>query len=218
MLLGFHNRGYYHHAYAMNQYLAAKGYVVLSVNYRSGVGYGLHFREAEDYGAEGGTEVRDVIGAALYLRSRPEADPARVGLWGGSYGGYLTAQGLVHAPELFAAGVDIHGAHDWNEGIQNFRPDYEPENLPQVAERAFRASPMARLESWEDPVLLIHGDDDRNVRFTETVNLARELTMRGVEVETLIFPDEVHGFLLHRNWLQAYAATAGFFDRHLARW
>ncbi len=215
MLLGFHNRGYYHNAYAFNQYMASKGYVVLAVNYRSGVGYGLDFREAEDYGADGASEVRDVIGAALYLRSRDDVDPERIGSWGGSYGGYLTAQALVHAPELFAAGVDLHGVHDWNVGIGNFRPDYEPENMPELAQRAFESSPMALVERWEDPVLLIHGDDDRNVRFSETVDLARELTLRGVPHDVLVFPDEVHGFLLHRNWLAAYRSAAEWFDRYL---
>jgi dipeptidyl aminopeptidase/acylaminoacyl peptidase len=215
MLLGFHNRGYYHNAYAFNQYLASLGYVVLAVNYRSGVGYGLDFREAKDYGADGASEVRDVIGAALYLRARGDVDPDALGLWGGSYGGYLTAQGLVHAPELFAAGVDLHGVHDWNVGIQNFRPDYEPENQPELAARAYASSPMSRLDRWEDPVLLIHGDDDRNVRFSETVDLARALRQQGVPHEVLVFPDEVHGFLLHRNWLRAYGAAAEHFDRWL---
>lgn len=215
MLLGFHNRGYYHNAYAFNQYMASQGYVVLAVNYRSGVGYGLDFREAPDYGADGASEVRDVIGAALFLRSRADVDATRIGLWGGSYGGFLTAQGLVHAPELFAAGVDLHGVHDWNVGIQNFRPDYEPENHPELARRAFESSPMSLIDRWEDPVLLIHGDDDRNVRFSETVDLARELRIRGVPHEVLVFPDEVHGFLLHRNWLAAYRAAEAHFERWL---
>lgn len=215
MLLGFHNRGYYHNAYAFNQYLAALGYVVLAVNYRSGVGYGLDFREAEDYGADGASEVRDVIGAALFLRARDDVDPEALGLWGGSYGGYLTAQGLVHAPELFAAGVDLHGVHDWNVGIQNFQPDYEPENQPELSARAYASSPMSRVDRWEDPVLLIHGDDDRNVRFSETVDLARKLQLQGVPHDVLVFPDEVHGFLLHRNWLRAYGAAAEHFDRWL---
>ncbi|NNF39326.1 MAG: S9 family peptidase, partial [Gemmatimonadetes bacterium] len=215
MLLGFHNRGYYHNAYAFNQYMANRGYVVLAVNYRSGVGYGLDFREADDYGADGASEVRDVIGSALYLRGRADVDPDRIGLWGGSYGGYLTAQGLVHAPELFAAGVDVHGVHDWNVGIGNFRPDYEPENHPDLAQRAFESSPLSLVDRWEDPVLLIHGDDDRNVRFAETVTLARELTLRGVPHDLLVFPDEVHGFLLHRNWLAAFGAAEAHFDRWL---
>ena len=215
MLLGFHNRGYYHNAYAFNQYLASLGYVVLAVNYRSGIGYGLDFRETTDYGADGASEVRDVIGAALFLRARDDVDPDALGLWGGSYGGYLTAQGLVHAPELFAAGVDLHGVHDWNVGIQNFRPDYEPENHPELSARAYASSPMSRVDRWEDPVLLIHGDDDRNVRFSETVDLARALTLQGVPHDVLVFPDEVHGFLLHRNWLRAFHAAAEHFDRWL---
>ena len=213
MLLGFHNRGYYHNAYAMNQYLAARGYMVLSVNYRSGVGYGLDFREADGYGATGASEVRDVIGAALYLNQRNDVDPARIGLWGGSYGGYLTAHGLAQAPELFAAGVDFHGVHDWNEGIHNFVPSYEPENVPEFSERAFESSPLFHIDNWKDPVLLIHGDDDRNVKFSETATLARELTLRDVPHEVVIFPDEVHGFLMHRSWLEAFRATAEWFDR-----
>src|SRR5205814_8894338 len=114
MLLGWHYMGYYSNAYAMNQYLASRGYVVLSVNYRSGIGYGMEFREALNYGASGASEFNDVEGAGLYLRTRADVDPARIGLWGGSYGGYLTALGLARASNLFAAGVDFHGVHDWS--------------------------------------------------------------------------------------------------------
>ena len=74
---------------------------------------------------------------------------------------------------------------------------------------------MAYLDGWRSPVLLIHGDDDRNVPFSETVDIVGSLRKRGVHFEQLIFPDEVHGFLLHRNWLAAYQATADFFDRYL---
>lgn len=125
MLLGWHYGGYYHNAYALNQYLASQGYVVLSVNYRSGIGYGMEFREALNYGATGASEFNDVLGAGLYLRGRNDVDPQRIGLWGGSYGGYLTALGLARASDLFAAGVDLHGVHDWNVVIKNFVPSYE---------------------------------------------------------------------------------------------
>src|SRR5207245_809761 len=84
MLLGWHYMGYYSNAYAMNQYLASRGYVVLSVNYRSGIGYGMEFREALNYGATGASEFNDVEGAGLYLRSQPDVDPKRIGVWGGS--------------------------------------------------------------------------------------------------------------------------------------
>jgi dipeptidyl aminopeptidase/acylaminoacyl peptidase len=215
MLLGFHYRGYYHNAYALNQYLASQGYVVLSVNYRSGIGYGLSFREALNYGARGASEFNDVLGAGLYLQHRPDVDPDRIGLWGGSYGGYLTALGLARASDLFAAGVDIHGVHDWNVVIENFVPSYDPAARAEAARLARQSSPMAYLDGWRSPVLLIHGDDDRNVPFSETVDLVEQLRKRDVPFEQLVFPDEVHGFLLHENWLRAYRAAADFFDRTL---
>ncbi len=216
MLLGWHYMYYYHNSYAMNQYLASRGYVVLSVNYRSGIGYGLDFREALDYGANGASEFRDVVGAGLYLRGRDDVDPDRIALWGGSYGGYLTALGLARASDLFAAGVDVHGVHDWNVVIRNFVPSYQSEKRAEAARRAFESSPMASISSWRSPVLLIHGDDDRNVPFSESVDLAEALAREGVEYEELVFPDDVHDFLLHENWLAAFEASFDFLERKLA--
>jgi dipeptidyl aminopeptidase/acylaminoacyl peptidase len=215
MLLGWHYMYYYHNAYAENQYLASKGYVVLSVNYRSGIGYGMAFREALHYGADGASEYNDEVGAGLYLRSRSDVNPDRIGLWGGSYGGYLTALGLARSSDLFKAGVDFHGVHDWNVVIKNFAPTYDSTRVGAVARTAFRASPMAAIDTWRSPVLLIQGDDDRNVPFSESVDMAEALRARGVHVEQLVFPDEVHDFLLYRDWVRAYAATAEFLDREL---
>jgi dipeptidyl aminopeptidase/acylaminoacyl peptidase len=217
MLLGFHYMDYYHYTYAMNQYLASRGYVVLSVNYRSGIGYGLEFREALGYGPTGASEMADVAGAGLYLKARADVDPAAIGLWGGSYGGYLTALGLARASDLFAAGVDIHGCHDWNVVIKNFVPSYEPLAEPEVARRAFESSPLASVKSWRSPVLLVHADDDRNVPFSETVTLAEALRKQGVAFETLVYPDDVHDFLLHARWREIFERSADFFDRHLKR-
>ena len=215
MLTTWHYNYYYRNAYAMNQWLASQGYIVLSVNYRSGIGYGLEFREALNYGASGGAEFNDVMGAGLYLKSRTDVDPARIGLWGGSYGGYLTAMGLSRASDLFAAGVDFHGVHDWNQGIRTFVPDYSVQDDPDFSRRAFGASPLSTVDTWKSPVLLIHGDDDRNVSFIESINLIVELRKRKVEVEQLVLPDEVHDFLRHQNWVRGYKATADFFNRRL---
>jgi len=217
MLLGWHYMYYYRNSYAFNQYLASRGYVVLSVNYRSGIGYGMEFREAIDYGATGASEYRDVQGAGVYLRSRPDVDPARIALWGGSYGGYLTALGLARASDLFAAGVDFHGVHDWNDVIRNFEPSYDPVKSTDIARLAFDSSPLASVATWRSPVLLIHGDDDRNVPFTESVAMAEALRRRGVEVEQLVFPDEVHDFLRHASWVRAYETASEFLDRRLKR-
>jgi dipeptidyl aminopeptidase/acylaminoacyl peptidase len=215
MLLGWHYNYYYHNGYAMNQYLASRGYVVLSVNYRSGIGYGMEFREALHYGPAGGSEFSDIIGAGLYLKSRPDVSPEKIGLWGGSYGGYLTAMGLSRASDLFAAGVDFHGVHDWSTLRRANNPSPNPEEKSDDARTAFESSPMSSVDTWRSPVLLIHGDDDRNVAFSQTVTLVEALRKRGVDVEQLIFPDEIHDFLLHRSWVEAYRATADFFDRKL---
>jgi dipeptidyl aminopeptidase/acylaminoacyl peptidase len=215
MLLGWHYMYYYRNAYAMNQYLANHGYIVMSVNYRSGIGYGMEFREALNYGATGGSEFNDVMGAGIYMRNRPDVDAKRIGLWGGSYGGYLTAMGLSRASDLFAAGVDMHGVHDWNIVVRNFVPAYDPLAKPEAARLAFESSPLSSIKTWRSPVLLIHGDDDRNVPFSETVHLVEALRNQGVEFEQLIFPDEIHDFLRHEDWLRAYRASADFLDRHL---
>jgi dipeptidyl aminopeptidase/acylaminoacyl peptidase len=215
MLLGWHYMFYYNQAYGFNQYLASQGYVVLSVNYRSGIGYGLDFREALNYGATGGSEFNDVIGAGLYLRSRQDVIPDKIGLWGGSYGGYLTALGLARASNLFAAGVDLHGVHEWNQEIQNFVPAYDPQKRQDLARVAFESSPLAFVDTWKSPVLLIHGDDDRNVNFRQTLMLVEALRKRNVPFEELVFPDEIHDLLLHQDWLTAYHAADEFLGRHL---
>jgi len=215
MLLGWHYMDYYSNAYGMNQYLAERGFIVLVVNYRSGIGYGLDFREALNYGATGASEYYDVQGAALYLRSRPDVDPKRIGCWGGSYGGYLTALALARSSDLYAAGADFHGVHDWNIEMQNWVPSYNPVAHPDYARIAYDSSPIASVSSWRSPVLLVHGDDDRNVPFSETVELAGALRKQGVEFQELIFPDEIHTFLLHKSWLAGYQAAADFLSAHL---
>jgi dipeptidyl aminopeptidase/acylaminoacyl peptidase len=210
MLLGWHYMYYYANSYAMNEYLASRGYVVLSVNYRSGIGYGRAFREAPGRAGRGATEYKDIVAAGKYLQGRADVDPSRVGLWGGSYGGFLTAMGLARNSDIFAAGVDFHGVHDWPTD------NWDGKNIPQeLTKLAHESSPVTSVETWKSPVLFIHGDDDRNVYFTQTVDLVARLRARGVVIEQLVFPDDVHDFLLHRNWLAGYRATGDFFDRHL---
>jgi len=210
MLLGWHYMYYYSNCYGMNQYLASRGYVVLAVNYRSGIGYGRAFREAPGRAGRGASEYQDVVAAGKYLQARADVDPARVGLWGGSYGGYLTALGLARNSDIFAAGVDLHGVHDWPTD------NWDGKNIsPELTKLAHDSSPVSSVDKWKSPVLFIHGDDDRNVYFTQTVDLVARLRQRNVHVEQLIFPDEIHDFLLHRSWLKAYGAAAEFFDRTL---
>ncbi|MFC1545642.1 prolyl oligopeptidase family serine peptidase [Gemmatimonadota bacterium] len=220
MLLGWHNRGYYHNAYGFNQYLAACGYVVLSVNYRSGIGYGVGFREPAEYGYLGASEYQDIVAAGHYLQDLDNVDPDRIGLWGGSYGGYLTALGLARDSDLFKAGVDLHGVHNWADQLEWWgRGDGGGAGQSVADQRmriAFESSPVAAIDSWRSPVLIVHADDDRNVPFEASIDLVRRLRRKGdVIFEELYFVDDVHGFLLHRNWLEVYRRATAFFGRYL---
>jgi dipeptidyl aminopeptidase/acylaminoacyl peptidase len=215
MMLGFHYMDYYHNAYAMNQFLASQGYVVLSVNYRLGIMYGRAFREAPNASWRGAAEYKDIVAAAKFLRTLPTVDAKKLGLWGGSYGGYLTALGLARNSDVFAAGVDFHGVHDWSVFFPS-EPNHPPAPDVKEAEKlAFESSPNASVSTWKSPVLLIHGDDDRNVPFEQTVDLVQRLRENHVRFEELIFPDEVHGFLMWKNWIRAYSAANDFFGRTL---
>ncbi len=201
MLLGWHYKQYYSNTYAFHQYLANRGFVVLSVNFRGGIGYGRSFRMASGTGRRGASEYADVLLAGRYLRDRPEVDPERVGVWGGSWGGYLAAMALARNSDIFAAGVDLNGVHAWNPS--------------DPSSQAFQSSPANFIETWESPIFLSHGDDDRNVSFSQTVGLAQALRAKGVHVELQIFPDETHEYLLHERVLAFYGAAADFFDRFL---
>ena len=221
MMLGFHSMGYYHNAYAMNQYLASRGYAVLSVNYRLGVMYGRAFREAPNGIWRGAAEYKDVVAAGRYLQSLPQVDREKIGLWGGSYGGFLTAMGLARNSDLFKAGVDFHGVHDWSVFLTE-RPYFgnlalRPPDADAAVKVAWESSPDAYVGTWKSPVLLIHGDDDRNVPFSQTVDLVQRLRAQHVSFEQLILPDEIHGFLRWKDWIRAYGASAEFFDRTLKR-
>jgi dipeptidyl aminopeptidase/acylaminoacyl peptidase len=215
MVLGFHYMDYYHYAYAMNEYLASQGYVVLSVNYRLGIMYGRAFREPANACWRGASEYKDVLAGAKYLRTLSIVDAKRIGLWGGSYGGFLTALGLARNSDLFAAGVDMHGVHDWSVFLPRWENHPEDPDAKEAAKLAFESSPDASIATWKSPVLLIQGDDDRNVPFGQTVDLAQRLREAHVRFEELVFPDEIHGFLMWKSWIKAYTATAEFFDRML---
>ena len=219
MMLGWSYMDYYSNAYAMNQYLAAHGFTVLSVNYRLGIGYGWDFQHAEHGGPTGSSEYQDVAAGGRFLQATPGVDPARIGIWGGSYGGLLTALGLARNSDLFKAGVDFHGVHDWSRSVARQvgpRLDrYEKGDVAEAMAVAFKASPVADVATWTSPVLLIHGDDDRNVHFAETVDLARRLEAKGVDFEELVIPDDIHGFLRYASWLKADTATVEYLTRKL---
>ncbi len=211
MLLGWHRMDAYSYMYAMNQYLASRGYVVLSVNYRGGIGYGLNFRRPPDFGPAGSSEANDIQGAGLYLRTRADVDPGKLGVWGASYGGLMTALALARFSDLYAAGVDYAGVHDWRAML--FPPPTDTTVAP--ARMAWQSSAMASIKDWRSPVLVIQADDDRNVPYAQAPELIEGLRAHGIDFEQMIIPNEVHDLLLYRSWVRVLNAAAEYFDRHL---
>jgi dipeptidyl aminopeptidase/acylaminoacyl peptidase len=144
-------------------------------------------------------------------------DPKRIGIWGGSYGGYLTALALARNSDIFKAGVDLHGVHDWSFDLAEWfaadKPRFEEGDRKQAMKTAWRSSPDSAVKSWRSPVLLIQGDDDRNVHFHEMVDLVNRLEQQHVRYEQLVLPNEIHGFLRYQSWLRADTATADYFQR-----
>ena len=202
MLLGYHYRHFYHMAYGVNQWLASQGYIVMSVNYRSGVGYGRSFRNAPNRGGQGNAEYQDVLAAGKWLAARPDVDPKRVGIWGLSYGGVLTAQALARNSDIFAAGVDLAGVHLWGSSL-------DPDDV------SYQSSAIGAIDGWKSPVLLVHGDDDRNVAFQQTTGLVQLLRARDVTYELIVFPDDVHDSLLYSRWIYTFKRMDEFLKKFL---
>ncbi len=203
MLPAYHYMQFYHWSYGINQWLASQGYIVLSVNYRLGVGYGRSFREAgQKGGRNGNAEYQDVLAGGRYLQSRPDVDAQRVGIWGLSYGGLLTAQALARNSDVFAAGVDMAGVHLWGSSLD-------------TAAVAYKSSPISAVANWKSPVLLVQGDDDRNVAFSQTVGLVQLLRAHNVYHELIVIPDDTHESLLHARWLYTWNRMGEFLKKYL---
>ena len=208
MLPGFHYMEAYTNLYESNQYFANHGFVVLSINYRSGIMYGHAFREAKNFGWRGASEYQDVLAGARFLQGRSDVDRNRLGIYGLSYGGYLTALGLARNSDIFKAGVDYAGVHNW---ATTFDGDFGHRVGDDAARKvAYDASPIASLDRWRSPVFLSQGDDDRNVWFSQGVDLATRLRDRGIEVQTLVFPNETHENQVWAHMVQLYDAAAAF--------
>ncbi len=215
MLLGWHYGDYYSNTYAINQYLAEAGFVVLSVNFRLGIGYGYEFHKPARTYWQGAEEYLDVKAAGEFLQKLPQVDPNRIGIYGGSYGGYLTALALGKDSELFKVGVDIHGVHDLSgrfelpEGYEK-APDYE-----EAVKTAWYSSPLAYLDQWKSPVLFIHGDDDRNVQVAHTTDIIRRFEEKKKPYDYLMIPDDSHHWMKFGNLVKVNAATVDYLKKHL---
>jgi dipeptidyl aminopeptidase/acylaminoacyl peptidase len=221
MLLGWHYSSYYSNAYAVNQYLASCGFVVLSVNYRLGIGYGYKFHRPADGGSRGASEYQDILAAQRWLAEQEFVDPSRIGIYGGSYGGYLTAMALGRNSDLFAAGVDISGLHDWTS--RRGRPVDQRTRYEQAPDEeaalklAWESSPVADVKGWKSPGLIIHADDDRNVEYSQSTDLVQRLSKLKAPFETLTIVDDTHHFMLFRNQLKVNEATTEFLKKTLMK-
>lgn len=202
MMPAYHYMQFYHWAYGINQWFANQGYIVMSINYRLGIGYGHSFQRAAKAGAEGNSEYKDVIAGGKYLQTRPDVDPNRVGIWGLSYGGLLTSEALARNSDVFKAGVDLAGVHLEGNSL-------DPNSV------SYQSSAISAIDNWKSPVLLIQGDDDRNVSFLQTVGLVQLLRQRNVYYELIVFPDDVHESLLHSRWLYTLGRMETFMHKFL---
>ena len=204
MLPAYHYMEVYHLFYGVNEWLASQGYVVLSINYRGGIGYGKSFRTAPNTNMRGNAEYQDVVAGGKYLQSRPDVDPKRVGIWGLSYGGLLTSQALARNSDMFIAGVDLAGVHLYGSSV-------DPENL------AYKSSAISEIDHWTSPVLVIQGDDDRNVNFAQSVGLVQLLRAHNVPYELFVMPDDTHETLLYKRWLPIWDRMETFLNKYLKK-
>jgi dipeptidyl aminopeptidase/acylaminoacyl peptidase len=204
----------YYREYMFHHLLASRGYIVLDLDYRGSAGYGRDWRTAI-YRHMGGKDLTDQIDASRFLQQEFGIDPERVGIYGGSYGGFITLMALFTAPESFGAGAALRAVTDW----AHYNHGYTGRilNLPQEDTLAYRqSSPIYFAEGLEDPLLIAHGMVDTNVHFSDVVRLAQrliELGKRGWEMA--VYPVEDHGFVVPSSWTDEYRRILELFERHI---
>jgi dipeptidyl aminopeptidase/acylaminoacyl peptidase len=212
MLLGFNPMGAYNWMYALNQHFVSEGYIVISVNYRGGIGYGLDYREAKEFGPDGGSELNDLLGTVSYLQGRKDIDPRKIGIWGASYGGLMTALGLARASKDIAVGVDYAGVYNWDTMLASVGVPVEP---GEATRRGFDSSPIATIDQWHSPVLVVQADDDRNVPLQQSLELIEDLRLHHVDHDEIMMPNEIHDLARYSSWIALFKATDAYLNRHL---
>jgi len=214
-------RGYKYSA----QFLANHGYTVLDVNNRGSSGYGRTFYTADDR-KHGREPLWDCVEARKFLASLPYVDGSRVGIMGGSYGGYMVASALAFKPEAFDVGVDIFGVTNWVRTLQNIPPWweagrkalYEEIGNPETdLERLKETSPVFHADQIRKPLIVIQGKNDPRVVKAESDDLVAAVRKNGVPVEYVVFDDEGHGFTKKKNQITAYGAILKFLDQYLRK-
>jgi dipeptidyl aminopeptidase/acylaminoacyl peptidase len=214
---GWHLRRDYAVYYSFHQYLVQRGYVVLAVDYRGSIGYGKAWRQGH-FRDLGGKDYQDVAAGMDYLKSLGYVDLNRVGVWGLSYGGFMTLQALTVSPRLFRCGIDVAGVVDWRDWYAD--PDGpwikgrmgSPGENPELYRTT---APIERADRIERPLMVMHGTADVNVPFVESVRLIDTLTKLGKDVEFVMYPGEFHYFHRAHVLADAWRRVERFFDAHL---
>ena len=219
-----HGAGYLHNVgnfwseypreYMFNQYLASKGYTVLDLDYRGSKGYGRDWRTAI-YRHMGGRDLQDHVDASKYLQSQFKIEPERIGLYGGSYGGFITLFALFTEAEHFGAGAALRSVTDWAHYNQGYTSNIL--NLPQTDTVAYRrSSPIYFAEGLRDPLVILHGMVDTNVLFQDVVRLTQRLIELGkTDWELAVYPVEDHAFLRPSSWADEYRRIFEIFEKNL---
>ncbi len=219
-----HGAGYLHNVgnfwseypreYMFNQFLASKGYVVLDLDYRGSDGYGRDWRTAI-YRHMGGRDLQDQVDASRYLSATYNIDPERIGIYGGSYGGFITLMALFTEPKHFGAGAALRSVTDWAHYNEGYTSDIL--NLPQNDTLAYRqSSPIYFAAGLEDPLLMAHGMVDTNVHFQDIVRLTQKLIELGkTRWQLAVYPVESHGFVRPSSWADEYGRIFALFERYL---
>ena len=209
---------------AFIQHLVNHGYAVLAANNRGSSGYGKTFFHMDDR-RHGDVDLKDIVYARKYLESLDWVNPDKIGIIGGSYGGYMVAAALAFEPEVFDVGIDIFGVTNWVRTLSSIPPWWEAfkealyDEMGDPAtdkERHQRISPLFHAEHIRKPLLVVQGANDPRVLQVESDELVAAVKKNGVPVEYLVFPDEGHGFLRKENRIAASDAYISFLSKHLA--
>ena len=205
------------------QYLVNHGYAVLGINNRGSSGYGKSFYVADDQ-KHGKEPLWDCVEGKKYLANLPYVDPARIGIIGGSYGGYMVLAALAYKPEEFAVGVDIFGVSNWVRTLESIPKWWESQRLalyqeignPEKDKEMLRAiSPVFHADKIRRPLLVLQGANDPRVIKPESDDIVAAVKKNGVPVEYIVFSDEGHGFTKKKNQIEGYGAVLRFLYTHL---
>jgi dipeptidyl aminopeptidase/acylaminoacyl peptidase len=205
------------------QYLVNQGYVVLGINNRGSSGYGKTFFAADDR-KHGREPLWDCVDAKKYLASLPYVDPNRVGIIGGSYGGYMVLAALAFQPDVFDVGIDIFGVSNWVRTLENIPAWWEAQrkalyaeigDLKADAQMLRDVSPVFHADKIRKPLLVLQGANDPRVIKPESDDIVAAVKKNGVPVEYIVFADEGHGFSKKKNQIEGYGAVLRFLDQHL---